>query len=455
MYGRVVFTITIAFILMGLAACSQTTFDNRTVLPASLRDVPSVKLAFRFEADVPDPPKAEEPNPADDRQAAVLADFEQNRIGETLEKTVASPDKKRFVAVYRHAADLPDEYRLDMYSADGKLARKITPTGMAVFFPETIKWSPDGTNVAFVAKTRTPQAAPAADAPKPPDVGPPANAAPDANANIDANANTADANTNANTQANVPAADQPPPVLTLTTQQIYICNAVGGDLKLLTQTQGLIYFYFIWAPDSSVLAALASTKPEWVTAELQAQSRGFVFVPFGRPRIVEKNGRERRLDDAATAVQPVWSPDSAKVAFAYDKEMRIYDAIGDVPTQAGIPLKNPLLIAARAFDVELEKRRMAEEANTNANVANADANKKAKPVATPVATPTQPTDVNTLPNEADVASFNPIVKLQWPEDGTLYLQTGFVRETVNAADSVHSYMRWHRLILSPQAISIK
>jgi hypothetical protein len=36
----------------------------------------------------------------------------------------------------------------------------------------------------------------------------------------------------------------------------------------------------------------------------------------------------------------------------------------------------------------------------------------------------------------------------------LYFQTGFVREYKNAAENRHSYLRWHRLILSPQPTAL-
>lgn len=131
----------------------------------------------------------------------------------------------------------------------------------------------------------------------------------DANANLDTNVNTAP-------QITPTVADAATNVLTLRTEQIYICNADGGDLKLLTQNEGLIYFYFIWAPNSSALVALASTWKEWQYGQYQADLRGEIYTPSGRPRLIEKTGRIRLLDDNPTTVQPVWSPDSAKVALA-------------------------------------------------------------------------------------------------------------------------------------------
>ena len=59
-----------------------------------------------------------------------------------------------------------------------------------------------------------------------------------------------------------------------------------------------------------------------------------------------------------------------------------------------------------------------------------------------------------LPDPSLLVSFNPIVKLVWPEDKMLYFETGFVRNYLDETESVRSYMRWHRLILSAQAVSI-
>ena len=105
-----------------------------------------------------------------------------------------------------------------------------------------------------------------------------------------------------------------------------------------------------------MLAALATTAREWKYLEIVAGSKGETMVPLGRPRIIEKNGRERRLDDNLTAVHPVWSPDSAKVAAAFDTQIRIYDANGTNPTQAAIPLRNQLLISSQAYDRDQQRQ---------------------------------------------------------------------------------------------------
>jgi len=169
--------------------------------------------------------------------------------------------------------------------------------------------------------------------------------------------------------------------------------------------------------------------------QLQADSRKEVLVPAGRPRIVEKNGRERLLDDAMTQVHPVWSPDSSKVATAYDTQARIYDAVGNAPTQAAVPLRNQLLISSQAYDKQLEQQASAE--NTVANPEPQTASNGGPTTAT-------------LPDPSKLVSFNPIIDLRWSSDDILYFQTGYVRQYQNAADNRSSYLRWHRLVLSPQ-----
>jgi hypothetical protein len=414
--------------LLSVTACQRNIFQAPTVAPATLRDVPALKLNFRFEPDVPQPSSAANQTQAgEERVQSVQNDFDTNRPQEVLDKTLPSPDKNRVLAVYHKTDDLQSEFRLDMYSADGRLLRKITPNGLAVHFPDTIVWSPDSTNVAFVGMMRVGNRASATESPTPALTEP----------TVDPNANTnADANTDANANvASPPAATPQPPasVLTFRTEQIYLSNSDGGDLKPITQNEGLIYFYFVWSPDSAALITLAATIREWQFGQMQADQRAEMFTPSGRPRLVEKNGRIRLLDDNLTKVQPVWSPDSAKVAVAFEKDLRIYDAIGDAPTQAAIPLKNQLLISSQKFDNDL---RMKEQGGNAQQPTNAN------------------TEAGTLPDESMLVSFNPITELEWTEPGMLYLQTGYIREMRNAADSARSYLRWHRLIFSPQAVAL-
>ena len=85
-----------------------------------------------------------------------------------------------------------------------------------------------------------------------------------------------------------------PPVASFNTEQIYICNRDGYDLKPLTAREGLIYFYFAWAPDGHALVALACKEDEWNARERQYK------LPAGRPRLIAPDGSERLLDDALT-----------------------------------------------------------------------------------------------------------------------------------------------------------
>lgn len=416
--------------LLLTAGCESNIFRPANEAKTAMRDVPAVRLNYRYEGDVPTPAATGGGQVAEERNAAVQADFDATRTQEQLDRTITSPDKKRVLAVYRNVMDQMSEARLDMYSPDGKLLRKITPESMAVHFPDTIVWSPDSAHIAFVAMSRA--------------TGPlPLN--PDAPPTSLSTAEPAGDGTNTNTAA----AATPPPatpvpssassVLTFRTEQIYICDAEGAGLKALTQNEGLIYFYYVWSPDSTMLAAMAATKRDWRYLEIVSDGKGEMLVPQGRLRVIEKNGRERRLDDNLTAVRPVWSPDSAKIAVSYDTQIRLYDAGGTVPTQAAIPLRNQLLLSSQAYD--REQARAGQAANSDVNA----------PTPTPAAAEQQ----TTLPDEKLLVSYNPIVEVAWPADDMLYLKTAYLRRMKNEADSVTSFSRWHRLILTPQTAASK
>ncbi len=405
-------------------ACQSNVFKSQPIAPESHREVPSVKLGFRYEGDVPQPATASQNAVTEELNPAVRADFDGNRSADLLAKTIISPDNKRTLVAYSRAGDLPDTFRLDMYGADGKFLRRVSPDSMAVDFLDSIVWSPDSTSVAFVAITRS---------------GGSSLSTMPMSSNSNSTVPALDSNSNTAlpvepTAEATPAPAPPPNVLTFRTEQIYICTAEGTDVKPITQTENLIYYYFVWSPDSSMLAALATRLDEWRYLMAVANQAGEKFVPVGRPRIIEKNGRERTLDDSPTKVHPVWSPDSGKVAVAFDKpaQIRVYDAIGNAPTQAAIPLRNPLLISSQAYD-----RAKDNQAEQNSNVA-------------PVVDPNAAQDVTTLPNEKDLVSFQPIIGLDWSADSNLYFQTGFVREYLNSSEDRFSSLRWHRLVLSAQ-----
>lgn len=429
-----IFTIAALTALL-LSACTTEKMPSGGGLPSSLKDVPSVRLNYRYEADVPAPEVAEKTS--EERIAAVQADFDQNRPTEIVDRTVLSPNSDRVAVVYHRPGDLPSEFRLDMYGPDGGLLRKVSSDLMAVHFPDTIRWSPDSSSLAFVAMLRGGSAEPEQTGPggvePTPAETPAANVDP---ANADANTAAADPDANANVDANAPAPTAPTPeaptgILTFRTEQLYLCNADGDGTRPITQNEGFIYFYYVWSPDSSMLAALALHSREWRELERRAEASAAVFVPQGRPRIIEKSGRERRVDDALTAVQPVWSPDSSKVATGFEQQIRIYDALGNNPTQAAIPLRNQLLISAQAYD------------QAQASQLNADTNQQ--PANTNTSAP------STLPDPSKLVSFNPIAMLSWPSPDILYFQTAYIRRMKNEADSVTSFVRWHRLVLTPQA----
>lgn len=411
-----------------LAGCESSMFKQQNVAPPTVGSVPAVRLNFRYEADVPAPAADAGKPAAETRSEAIQADFDNSRPQEILDKTIASPDKKRIVAVYHKVTDYSSEYRLDMYSADGKLLKKLTSDTMAVHFPDTIVWSPDSSSLAFVAMIRV--VAPdlgLTTLPTPAPIVPPID-----NANTAPDANTADPTASAPI-APTPAA--PTGILTFRTEQIYTCTADGTGVKAITENEGIIYFYYAWSPDSTMLVALAATAREWKYLEVMSASKGEALVPQGRPRIIEKNGRERRLDDNLTVVRPVWSSDSTKVAAAFDTQVRIYDAVGVNPTQAAIPLRNQLLISSQAYDRNQQRISQGGDANI-------DANTQAQ------ATPDQP--LSTLPDEKLLVSYNPIVEINWTAEDTLYLQTAYLKRMKNEADSVRSFARWHRLIFTAQ-----
>ena len=411
-----------AIIISSFSACGSNQVSN-SVTPVGLSGVPAVRLNYRYEADVPAPTLPA--TSAEERNAGVLADFDTNRTQEALERTITSPDKKHVFAIYRNITDLSSEFRIDAYSPDGKLIKKVTPDTMAVHFPDTIVWSPDSNSIAFVAmlRTLTPLAAatpvPASTTPV---VDP-----------LDPNTNTAMPEP---TPAPIATPAQPTGVLTFRSEQIYMCNADGGALKALTQNEGLIYFYYVWSPDSTMLAALATTVREWRYLEVIAESKGEMMVPIGRPRVIEKNGRERRLDDNLTAVHPVWSPDSTKISAAFATQVRIYDAIGVNPTQAAIPLKNQLLISSQAYD--RDQQRIAANSTIDANTNTA---------------PIVDQPLTTLPDEKLLVSYNPIVEVAWTADDLLYSKTAYLKRMKLEAENVTSFSRWHRLVLSQQIVA--
>jgi hypothetical protein len=171
------------------------------------------------------------------------------------------------------------------------------------------------------------------------------------------------------------------------------------------------------------LVALACRESEWDAREKEYK------LPAGRPRLVNVDGTERLLSDDLSEALPTWSPDSSKVAAAFDTDVMIYDAATNKPTQARIRLREALIAASRVYE---------ERNSTTKKTGDANAGKPEPATTAPSAIP---------------ASFNPIVRLEWPSPEKLYLQTAYIRLLPN--DSISTFQRWHLLLISPQAAVLR
>ena len=385
----------LATLIAGVTSCSSILDKQRDVRPLVLRDVPAQRLAYRLEPDVATPANitTEEAN---DKIEAIQIDFNTRRQNDALLRTVRSPDGQRALVLYGTDDEPSQAFRIDLYSSAGTFIRNLTPPDLSCVFPETVSWSPDGNFITFIAH----KAVKPTPTPTPPGASPP---------DLDASPLGS-------------VAPQFPPVSLFNTEQIYICNRDGYDLKPLTSREGLIYFYLGWGPDNQAVVALACRESEW-----DAREREFK-LPAGRPRLIAMDGKERLLDDRSTEALPVWSPDASKVATAFDTEVMIYDAAGNKPTQARIRLRDALMAASRVF----------EEKTSSANTKNDNKGKPSGSGATPSAIP---------------ASFNPIIRLEWPSPEKLYLHTAYVRLITN--EPINTFQRWHLLTLSPQPAVLK
>jgi len=385
----------LAFIIFAIGC--KSVIERQDVRPKVLRDVPSQNLAYRLDADVSPPSgiKLDEPS---DKLASVQTFFATKRADEALIRTVASPDGRRVLALYGTESEPSSAFRIDLFNSEGEFLRKLIPPDLSCVFPETVTWSPDGTSINFIAHRRampSPTPTPQLEELPIPDASP------------------------------LPSASVEPKfeqVATFNTEQIYICDRDGYSLHPLTAREGLIYFYFEWAPDGHAVVALACKEDEWNAREKQYK------LPAGRPRLITPDGQERLLDDGLTDALPVWSPDGSKVATAFDTDVAIYDALLSKPTQARLPLGDALINASVTY-----------EEKTGGN--------KTEP-------PKHGNVAATTPNQPSVpASFNPIVRLNWPAPERLYFQTAFVRLMPNEA--INTFQRWHLLNLSAQAAILK
>jgi len=383
----------LCFLCLLVAIGCRSVIDRQDVRPRVLRDVPARNLAYRLTPDT-SPPTTEIED--FDKFPAIANVFAAKRKDEALIRTVTSPDGRRVLALYGGADDPGSTFRIDLYNSDGEFLRNLIPPDLACVFPETVTWSPDGSFINFIARKRalaSPSPTPFEE-PVPQPSGSPIPSPSTSVAPIFA------------------------PVASFYTEQIYICNRDGYDLKPLTSRDGLIYFYFVWAPDGNAMAALACKEDEWNERERQGK------LPAGRPRLISLDGTERLLDDGLTDALPVWSPDASKVATAFDTDVAIYDAGGKTPTQGRLPLGDQLLAASVAYD----QKTTTKKANANSATHNASS------------APTTP------------ASFNPIVRLDWRRPETLYFQTAYVRVR---PETINTFQRWHQLSLSAQAAILK
>lgn len=386
-------------LLLCAAGCRQSA-EQRRARPNTLGAVPAERLAYTFTPDVdapPDPPGKEEI-----KLKAIQNDFDARRKDDRLLRTVISPDKQRALALYDTGETQEGEFRIDMYAADGHFLRNLTPPELAGAFPATVQWSPDGQAIAFIGRKSLTQ-------PTPPEMIPDVRALP--------------------SPAAMPTPTVAPnfaPVQVFDTEQIYLCDRDGFQLHPLTTRNGLIYFYLAWSPDAHALAALACREDEWDAREREHK------LPAGRPRLIEMDGRERLLDDSLTEAAPVWSPDALKVADGFETDVRIYDAVSDKPTQANIPLRDALLNASAIYDEKLSSKNKTSETQSN-KTTKGNAPQTSGGGGTPV-------------------SFNPIVRLAWPDEKTLFLETAYVR--IYASEPVNTFQRWHQINLSVQAKAV-
>ncbi len=375
----------------------KSVIERQDVRPRVLRDVPARNLAYRLTPDVSVPSSLENDEPAD-KDVNIANFFAAKREHDALLRTIASPDGKRVLALYGTETEPPSAFRIDLFSSDGTFLRNLIPPDISCLFPQTVAWSPDGRYINFIARARVmPSPTPTPPNQPEPELMPSPLASPS-------------------------IAPLFPPVASFNTEQIYICNRDGYDLKPLTLREGLIYFYFVWAPDASAMVALACKEDEWNARERQYKQ------PAGRPRLIAPDGGERLLDDNLTDALPVWSADASKVATAFDTDVVIYDTVQNNSTQGRIPLGDQLIAASKSY----EERSGTKKANANAD-----------PSATPAASS----------SAAVPPSFNPIVRLEWPSPEALYFKTAYVRVMPN--ETINTFQRWHQLNLSAQAAILK
>ena len=374
-----------------------------SVAPKSLRDVPAERLAFRFETDLPEErlPEHLRRDEPEEPAAAIRTAFETQRTADALIRTVVDPSGQRALVLYG-TSETDTDFRIDLYSTAGVFLSNVLPPDLTGVFPEEVAWSPDGSRIVFSGvRTPAPQATPTpVEAPVPPDLSqPPAGAE--------------------GAQPTPTAAPIIPPTQVFRTEQVYVGDRDGRDLRPLTAREGLIYFKLAWSPDGQAVAALACREDEWEAQRREGNPHA------GRPRLITLDGQERLLDDRVTQVEPAWSPDGSKLATAFEYDVAVYDAGGGRPTGAGLSLREPLRAASVEYDARVFKK------------------------AEPAAQPAQPQQPQQQSSEAVLISMNPFVRLEWVEPETIYAQTAYMH--IYQSGPEFKYPRWHVLRVSPQA----
>jgi hypothetical protein len=406
------------------AGCKQVRESaGLSATPKSLRDVPAERLAFRFEPDVPVEalPERLRKDDAEEPQSAIKTAFETQRTGDALIRTVLDPTGQRALALYG-TSDTDTDFRIDLYSAEGQFLRNVLPQDLTGVFREEVAWSPDGQSIVFsgirnpaLKATPTPEDA----APAPPDLAQPVPGI---------------------TPAPAPSvAPIIPSVQTFRTEQIYVGDRDGFNLRPLTTREGLIYFKLVFSPDGQSLAALACKEDEYDARFKKG------LLPAGRPRIITLEGQERLLDDRTTDVAPVWSPDGSKIATAFDYDVAVYDASGGQPTGGGLSLHEPLRAASVEYDARVFKKPEPTPGGAQTSAPQSDKQSNAQGATQNAAQGA---------GEAVLISLNPFVRLDWAEPGTIYAQTAFVRFYSNDPLPTFKYTRWHVIRIYPQSAVI-
>ena len=412
-------SLTAAALLFACACNRVKDATGLSVRPKSLRDVPAERLSYRFEPDAKEDslPERLRRDDAEEPLPGVKSAFETQRTADALIRTVPDPAGQRALALYgtSETSESNSDFRIDLYSAEGAFVRNILPRDLTGVFPAQVAWSPDSQNFAF-SGIRNPSITPT---PTPDTTLPPAAQAPPA----------------APEEAPTPAGPSIPAVQTFRTEQVYVANRDGFELRPLTTREGLIYFKLSWSPDGRQIAALACKEDEYNARMAEG------LLPAGRPRLITLDGQERLLDDRLTEVAPAWSPDGSKVATAFGYDVAIYDATASNPTGGGISLQEPLRAASVEYDARVFKKAgpqsNAQQSNaqqSNTQQSNAQQQNAAPPAGSEV-----------------LISLNPFVRLEWEEPDTIYAQTAFVRFYRNDPVPTFKYTRWHVLRLSPQA----